>query len=96
LARLNVVLEDGSLWRALPRMAWAEYGVGPKGEAKGVRLHLRFHLVTDKPLKAKITPGNSCERQALREMCVAGQTKVGDRYYGEDYQLYYYAKGQLL
>jgi hypothetical protein len=88
LARLNVVIEDGSLWRALPRMAWAEYGVGPKGEAKGVRLHLRFHLVKDKPLKAKITPGNSCERQALRAMCVAGQTNVGDRYYGEDYQLF--------
>ena len=88
LADLNVVLQDGSLWRALPRMAWAEYGVGPTGEAKGVRLHLRFHLVEDKPLRAKVAPGKSCERQALRELCVAGQTNVGDRYYGEDYQLF--------
>jgi hypothetical protein len=69
-------------------MAWAEYGVGAKGEAKGVRLHLRFHLVEDKPLAAQITRGKSCERKALREMCVAGQTNVGDRYYGEDYRLF--------
>jgi len=34
-----------------------------------------------------VFPGKSCERQALREMGVAGQTNVGDRYYGEDYQL---------
>lgn len=88
LAPLNVVLQDGSLWRALPRMAWAEYGVGPKGDAKGVRLHLRFHLVSDKPLAAKVTQGRSSERQALRELCVAGQTNVGDRLYGEDYQLF--------
>jgi hypothetical protein len=88
LGALNVVIQDGSLWRALPRMAWADYGVGRKGEAKGVRLHLRFKLVADQPLQAKIGPGKSCERQALREMCVAGQTNVGDRFYGEDYQLF--------
>jgi hypothetical protein len=85
LEKLNLVLQDGSLWPALPRMAWAEYGVGPKGQAKGVRLHLRFNLVEDKPLEAKITRGKSCERQALLEMCQPGQTNVGDRYYGGDY-----------
>ena len=88
LAALNLIIQDGSLWRALPRMAWAEYGVGPKGEAKGVRLHLRFNLVEDKPLQAKVTPGKGCERKAMREMCVAGQTNVGDRFYGVDYQLF--------
>ena len=88
LARLNLVIQDGSLWSALPRMTWAEYGVGRKGEATGVGLHLRFHLVEDKPLEAKITPGKSCERQALRQMGEPGQTNVGDRYYGEDYQLF--------
>ena len=88
LAHLNLVIQDGSLWSALPRMAWAEYGVGAKGEANGVRLHLRFKLIEDKPLEGKVTPGKSCERKALREMCVAGQTNVGDRYCGEDYQLF--------
>ncbi len=74
LRHLNLVAQDGSLWRALPRMGWAEYGVGPKGDAKGVRLHLRFHVTEDKPVDARITKGSACERQALRQMGVAGQT----------------------
>lgn len=88
LVHLNLVAQDGSLWRALPRMVWAEYGVGRTGEAKGVRLHLRFHLTEDRPIDARVTRGKDCERQALRRMCVAGQTNVGDRYYGEDYRLF--------
>jgi IS4 transposase len=69
-------------------MAWAEFGVGRNGDAKGVRLHLRFHITQDKPIDARVTVGKDCERQALRKMCVAGQTNVGDRYYGEDYKLF--------
>ncbi len=88
LKHLNIILQDGSLWSALPRMAWAEYGVGADGQAKGVRLHLRFHLAEGRPQDARIKPGASCERAALREMCVAGQTNVGDRYYGGDYHLF--------
>lgn len=88
LAHLNIVLQDGSLWKALPRMAWAEYGVGPKGDAKGVRLHLRFNLVADQPEAALITPGKECERKALAKMCKPGQTNVGDRYYGASYSFF--------
>jgi len=88
LVHLNLIAQDGSLWSALPRMAWAEYGVGRHGDAKGVRLHLRFHVTEDKPVDARITKGSDCERQALRQMCVPRQTNVGDRYYGEDYQLF--------
>lgn len=88
LVHLNLIAQDGSLWSALPRMAWAEYGVGRNGDAKGVRLHLRFHVTEDKPVDARITKGSDCERQALRQMCVPGQTNVGDRYYGEDYRLF--------
>jgi len=88
LAHMELIAEDVSLWRALPRMAWAEYGVGPDGKAKGVRLHLRFHLVEGKPVDGLITKGSSCERQALREMCQPGQINVGDRYYGGDYRLF--------
>lgn len=88
LVHLNLIAQDGSLWSALPRMGWAEYGVGRNGDAKGVRLHLRFHITDDKPVDALITAGKDCERQALRQMCVPGQTNVGDRYYGEDYHLF--------
>lgn len=87
LAHLELIAQDGSLWRALPRMGWAEYGVGCKGQAKGVRLHLRFNLVEDKPVDAQVSRGKSCERRALRQMCQRGQTNVGDRYYGEGYDL---------
>lgn len=88
LAHLELIAQDGSLWRALPRMSWAEYGVGSKGEAKGVRLHLRFNLVDEKPVDAQVRRGKSCERRALKEMCQPGQTNVGDRYYGEGYDLF--------
>lgn len=92
LARLNVIAQDGSLWSALPRMAWAEYGVGRDGEATGVRLHLRFNIVKGLPEDAEVQRGKSCERQALRQMCEPGQINVGDRIYGEDYRLFYYVQ----
>jgi hypothetical protein len=88
LAKLKLIAQDGTLWRALPRMAWAEYGVGRDGEAQGVRLHLRFNLVEGKPEDLKVQRGKSCERRALRDMCLPGQINVGDRYYGEDYKLF--------
>jgi len=88
LADLNLIIQDGSLWSALPRMVWAEYGGGCNGDARAVRLHLRFNLLEDKPQKAKITNGKICERQALRQMYEPGEINVGDRYYGEDYQLF--------
>lgn len=88
LLHMQLIAQDGSLWSALPRMAWAQYGVGRKGQAKGVRLHLRFNVGDDKPVDARITPGASCERKALREMLKPGQVTVGDRYYGEDYELF--------
>ena len=90
LASLNLVAHDGSLWSALPRMAWAAYGVGPKGDAKGVRLHLRFHLHSQSPADARITPGKTCERKILRQMSGPGLTVVGDRYYGEEYGLFHH------
>ena len=94
LAKLQLIAQDGSLWPALQRMAWAEYGVGPDGEAKGVRLHLRFNLVAGQPEDLRVQRGKSCERRALRAMCLPGQTNVGDRYYGEDYKLLAEVAGQ--
>jgi len=88
LAHLQLIAQDGSLWRALPRMAWAEYGVGPKGTAKGVRMHLRFNVLKDCPSDVQIGVGKSSETQALRDMLVAEQTTVADRLYGQDYQLF--------
>ena len=88
LAHLKLIAQDGSLWRALPRMGWAEYGVGPKGDANGVRMHLRFNIIKDCPSDAQIDIGKSSETQALRNMLVPGETTVGDRLYGKDYGLF--------
>lgn len=88
LRHLELIAQDGSLWSALPRMSWAEYGVGRHGQAKGVRLHLRFNLLKDGPEDALITRGKGCETSALREMLLPGQTNVGDRFYGHDYKLF--------
>jgi hypothetical protein len=88
LAHLKLIAQDGSLWSALPRMGWAEYGVGPKGEAKGVRLHLRFNILADCPADALVTEGKGSETEALRTMLLPGQTNVGDRLYGQSYKLF--------
>jgi len=78
---------DGSLFPALPRMAWALYGGGRNGDGHAVKLHLSFHLLDDKPLKATIRPGQECERAVWQEHWQEGAAFVGDRYFGEDYRL---------
>jgi hypothetical protein len=78
---------DGTLWRALPRMSWALYGAGRGGDSHGVKLHLSLHLLEDKPVRATVRRGKDCERAVWHERWQQGDAYVGDRYYGEDYQL---------
>jgi len=80
---------DGSLFRALPRMAWALYGGGKKGAPnRAVRLHLSFHVWEDKPVQAAIRVGAQCERAVWQEQLEKGAGYIGDRYFGENYQLF--------
>lgn len=88
LKHLELIAQDGSLWSALPRMGWAQYGVGAKGQANGVRLHLRFNILKDCPSDALLSEGKGCETDALRQMLLPGQTTVGDRLYGQSYKLF--------
>ena len=78
---------DGTLWRALPRMAWARWR-HQHGRESALKLHLKFNLVEEKPVGAVVTPARRCERAVLREELQAGEFYVGDRYYGEDYALF--------
>jgi hypothetical protein len=79
---------DSSLFAALPRMGWALYGGGKAGAKNhAVRLHLNLHLLEDKPVRMQVTVGKVCERKAWKEVWEAGAAYVGDRYYGENYQL---------
>jgi hypothetical protein len=88
LTKRTWLAQDGSLFRALPRMAWALYGVGPDGQAKGVRLHLTFNLTESKPQGAEVTVGAGCERQVLRERIKKGEAYVGDRHFSGDYSIF--------
>ncbi len=81
------LIQDGSLFEALPRMYWALWRRQGQVQAQ-VRLHLSLDLASDAPARAQITPGKGCERAAWRRLWQRGDGYVGDRYYGEDYQLF--------
>ena len=82
LAKLTAV--DGSLFRALPRMAWALWNYEDK---KAVRLHLHFEVMQGAPVAAEVTPGKYCEKKVLHDMLESGRFYVMDRGY-EQFRLY--------
>ena len=81
------MIVDSTLWEALPRMRWALWR-NQGGEQTAVRLHLALHVVDDKPLKATVSTGRMCERQAWQAQWKSGDAYVGDRYFGGDYKLF--------
>jgi hypothetical protein len=81
------LIQDGSLFEALPRMYWALWRRQGKAQSQ-VRLHLSLDLEGDCPARVVITPGKHCERAAWRTQWRRGDSYVGDRYYGEDYQMF--------
>jgi len=78
---------DGTLWAALPRMAWAVWR-WQHGRESALKAHVKFNLLEEKPVGVTITPAKRCERAAWRTQWEAGEFYVGDRYYGEDYALF--------
>jgi hypothetical protein len=78
---------DGTLWRALPRMSWALYGGGRGSQSRAVKLHLSFHILEDKPVRATVRRGKDCERAVWQEHWRSGDAYIGDRYFGENYRL---------
>lgn len=88
LGQWEWLARDGSLFRALPRMAWALYGGGKAGAAnRAVKLHLSLNILEDKPAVAAIRPGKVCERKVWQEQWKKNQAYVGDRAFGQDYRL---------
>ncbi len=72
---------DGTVLRAVNRMAWAY--VGHNGCA--LKLHLHFSVFDQVPEDWTITPGNVCERKTLKSKARPGQFYVADRLYSDDY-----------
>ena len=85
--RAQLLVVDGTLWRALPRMAWALWRY-QHGKESALKLHLKFNLLEEKPVGVLVTSARCCERAVLRRQLAAGEFYVGDRYYGEDYALF--------
>lgn len=81
------LIQDGSLFAALPRMYWCFWRRQGQVQSQ-VRLHLSLELASDRPARVAVTPGKTCERVAWRTQFQRGDSYVGDRYFGEDYQLF--------
>jgi hypothetical protein len=81
LAALTAV--DGTVLRAVPRMAWAPAG----GPGTAIRLHLHFSVFDQIPEAWPITAGNVCERKVFAQTVEPGAMIVADRHYGHDHAL---------
>jgi hypothetical protein len=84
------LIQDSTLWEALPRMGWALWRTQGTTQ-RALRLHLSLHVLEDKPVRAQVTVGAFCERKAWKQTWQAGDAYIGDRNFGEDYQIF----GQL-
>jgi hypothetical protein len=81
LAALTAV--DGTVLRAVPRMAWALAG----GPGTAIKLHLHFNVFDQVPEAWPITPGNVSEPKVFAQTVKAGDMIVADRNYGHDFAL---------
>ncbi len=78
LAALTAV--DGTVLRAVPRMAWAPAG----GSGTAIKLHLHFNVFDQIPEAWPITPGNVSESKVMARTVKPGTLNVADRAYGHD------------
>jgi len=85
LAKYRQVLKavDSTLWYVLPRMSWALWRSGQKA----VRLHVKFLILEQHVSQAELSHANLCERKQWKKSAQKGDFYVGDRNFGEDYQL---------
>ena len=74
---------DGTVLRAVPRMAGAPSG----GPGTAIRLHLHFNVFDQIPEAWPITPGNVSEPKVLAQTVAPGAFIVADRNYGHDFAL---------
>lgn len=77
-ALANLTAVDGSVFAALPRMAWALW---MDEKHRGVKLHLQFHVSKSLPDDARLTPAACSEPAALTSMLQSGRLYVCDRGY---------------
>jgi hypothetical protein len=76
----DLVAVDGSLLKALPRMAWALWQDETHRAAK---MHVAFAVVPGVPVNVTVTPGIGAEREQWRKMIQPGGFYVADRGYAD-------------
>jgi hypothetical protein len=77
----TLTLVDGTVLRAVNRMAWAPAA----GKGCALRLNLHFSAFDQIPLAWSITPGKTSELKAWQKMIQPGSFYVGDRLYSENH-----------
>lgn len=83
-ALAGLIAVDGSLLKALPRMAWALW---QDATHRAVKMHVAFAVFPGVPVRATLTEGNGPERDELRRMVRPGGFYVADRGYA-DYSMF--------
>lgn len=82
----NMQVVDSSLWYALPQMHWAIWRQ-QHGVQRAFRLHVKYQVLDSLPAQISLREARRCERLEWQTMIQAGEFYVGDRNYGEDYDL---------
>jgi len=75
-----LTIVDGTLLRAVPRMAWAPQD----GKRSAVRLNLHFSAFEQVPTQWTITPGKASEFRQWKKTVTRGAFYVVDRLYSQD------------
>lgn len=75
-----LTLVDGTVLRALNRMAWAP----ASGHGSAIKLHLHFAVFDQLPEDWTITPGKVCETKIWKRKVQPGTCYVADRLYSID------------
>ena len=83
-ALAGLIAVDGSLLKALPRMAWALW---QDATHRAVKMHVAFSVFEQLPVKVRVTHGNASERDELRKLVQPGGFYVADRGYA-DYSMF--------
>jgi len=83
-ALAGLIAVDGSLLKALPRMAWALW---QDATHRAVKMHVAFAVFPGVPVQATLTEGNGPERDEFRRMVRPGGFYVADRGYA-DYSMF--------
>lgn len=77
----GLIAVDGTLLKALPRMAWALW---QDAEHRAAKAHLAFAVFPGAPVNVSLTSGNGSERDELRKFVKPGGFYVADRGYANN------------